>query len=133
MEFYNEEVNGGDMLNPYELDNSRIQENATFVKWLVETVDSPYHYYEGTNRPYYPPVSDRKTVTNKLAKGKDLPTAMVVRDSFSTHIYSFFNQTFGEVYWQELWDYNFDKSWIKECKPDYYIVLVTERNIGIIS
>ena len=133
VEFYNEEVNGGDMLNPYELDNSRIQENATFVKWLVETVDSPYHYYEGTNRPYYPPVSDRKTVTNKLAKGKDLPTAMVVRDSFSTHIYSFFNQTFGEVYWQELWDYNFDKSWIKECKPDYYIVLVTERNIGSIS
>ena len=133
VEFYNEVVNGGDIVTAYDLPSELIQENATFVKWLVETVDSPYTYYEGTNRPYYPPITDQKTVKNKLAGDKDLPTAMVIRDSFSTHMYPFFNQSFGKVYWQTLWDYNFDEKWIKQCKPDYYIVLITERNIDSIS
>ena len=70
---------------------------------------------------------------NHLSGGKDLPTAMVVRDSFATNMYQFFNQTFGEVYWQGQSDYKFDEKWIEKCKPDYYIVLITERNIGSIS
>lgn len=133
VEFYNEVVNGGDIVTAYDLEASLIQENATFVRWLVEAVDSPYTFYEGTNRPYYPPVNEQKTVTNHLAKSKDLPTAMVVRDSFATNMYQFFNQTFGEVYWHMQADYIIDEQWIEECKPDYYIVLVTERNIKSIS
>lgn len=133
IEFYNEVVNGGDIVTAYDLDSALIQENATFVRWLVEAVDSPYTFYEGTNRPYYPPVNEEKTVKNHLAVGKDLPTAMVVRDSFATNMYQYFNQTFGEVYWQGQSDYKFDKKWIEECKPDYYIVLITERNIDSIS
>ena len=58
---------------------------------------------------------------------------MVVRDSFATNMYQFFNQTFGEVYWHMQADYIIDEQWIEECKPDYYIVLVTERNIKSIS
>ncbi len=133
VEFYNEVVDGGDIVVAYDLESSRIQENATFVNWLVQTVDNPYTFYEGTNRPYYPPISDQKTVSNHHAGGKDVPSAMIIRDSFSTHMYPFFNQTFSEVYWQDLWNYNFDQKWITECKPDYYIVLITERNIGSIS
>ncbi len=134
IEFYNEVVNGGDIVTAYDLDSALIQENATFVRWLVEAVDSPYTFYEGTNRPYYPPVNEQKTVKNHLADNrKDLPTAMVVRDSFATNMYQYFNQTFGEVYWQGQSDYKFDKQWIEECKPDYYIVLITERNIDSIS
>ena len=133
VEFYKEEVNGGDIVSAYELDAELIKENATFVRWLVEAVDSPYTFYEGTNRPYYPPVNDEKTVTNHLADGKDLPTAMVMRDSFATNMYQFFNQTFGEVYWQRQADYLFDEQLVIDCKPDYFIVLVTERNIGSIS
>ena len=52
IEFYNEVVNGGDIVTAYDLDSALIQENATFVRWLVEAVDSPYTFYEGTNRPY---------------------------------------------------------------------------------
>ena len=133
VEFYNEVVNGGDIVTAYDLDCTLIQENATFVRWLVEAVDSPYTFYEGTNRPYYPPVNEQKTVTNHLAVSDDLPTAMIVRDSFATNMYQFFNQTFGEVYWQGQSDYAFDKKWITECQPDYYIVLITERNIDSIS
>jgi len=133
IEFYNQVVNGGDIVTAYDLDSKLIQENATFVRWLVEAVDSPYTFYEGTNRPYYPPVNEQKTVKNHLAAGKDLPTAMVVRDSFATNMYQYFNQTFGEIYWQGQSDYVFDKKWIAECKPDYYIVLITERNIDSIS
>lgn len=133
IEFYNEVVNGGDIVTAYDLDCTLIQENATFVRWLVEAVDSPYTFYEGTNRPYYPPVNEQKTVKNHLASGKNLPTAMIVRDSFATNMYQYFNQTFGEVYWQGQSDYIFSEKWITECKPDYYIVLITERNIGSIS
>lgn len=133
IEFYNQVVNGGDIVTAYDLDCTLIQENATFVRWLVEAVDSPYTFYEGTNRPYYPPVNEQKTVKNHLAGGRDLPTAMVVRDSFATNMYQYFNQTFGEIYWQGQSDYVFDKKWITECKPDYYIVLITERNIDSIS
>ncbi len=133
IEFYNEVVNGGDIVSAYDLPNELIQENATFVRWLVEAVDSPYTFYEGTNRPYYPPVNEEKTVSNYLAKGKDVPTAMIVRDSFATNMYQFFNQTFSEIYWQAQSDYKFDKKWIEECKPDYFIVLITERNIESIS
>ena len=133
VEFYNQVVNGGDIVSAYDLPNELIQENATFVRWLVEAVDSPYTFYEGTNRPYYPPVNEEKTVKNHLSGGKDLPTAMVVRDSFATNMYQFFNQTFDEVYWQAQSDYKFDEKRIKQCKPDYYIVLITERNIGSIS
>lgn len=133
VEFYNEVVNGGDIVTAYDLDSHLIQENATFVRWLVEAVDSPYTFYEGTNRPYYPPVNEQKTVKNHLSQGRDLPTAMIMRDSFATNMYQFFNQTFGEVYWQGQSDYMFDKKLIARCKPDYFIVLITERNIESIS
>lgn len=133
IEFYNQVVNGGDIVTAYDLDCTLIQENATFVRWLVDAVDSPYTFYEGTNRPYYPPVNEQKTVKNPLIPEKELPTAMVVRDSFATNMYQFFNQTFREIYWQGQSDYMFNEKWITQCKPDYYIVLVTERNIDSIS
>ena len=112
-----------------ELKNSLIQEVATFGKFLIEAVDKPDLYYTNRNELNFDPVKGTKTVTNTLTDA-DLPTAIVIRDSFGTNMYPYLNNAFSEVYYQSMWDYKFNKSYIERTNPDYYIVLVAERNIS---
>lgn len=128
-EFYTKEVDAGDMMTHLELKNSLIQEVATFGKFLIEAVDKPDLYYTNRNELNFDPVKGTKTVTNTLSDA-DLPTAMVIRDSFGTNMYPYLNNAFSEVYYQSMWDYKFNKSYIERTNPDYYIVLVAERNIS---
>ncbi|MCQ2432996.1 MAG: hypothetical protein MJ175_10385 [Clostridia bacterium] len=132
-EFYHKYIVGGDMMTHGGIDNNLFHENGTFVKWLTKAVANPDVYLElfgePTNQMSFVPVQDTETVKNKLNKDKKLPTAMIIRDSFSANCYGYLNNAFSEVYWQAMWDYDFDKSYIKETKPDYYIVLIAERNI----
>ncbi|MBE6611184.1 MAG: DUF4358 domain-containing protein [Ruminococcaceae bacterium] len=131
LEFYNKEVDAGDMMTHLELKNSLIKENATFVKWLTDrTGDNPNIYVDNRNELIFDPVNQTKTIINWKKDGKELPTAMVIRDSYSTNIYTYINTCFSEVYWQNMWSYKFDQQYIKEKKPDYYIILLTERNLG---
>lgn len=128
-EFYTKEVDAGDMMTHLELKNSLIQEVATFGKFLIPAVDKPDYYYNNRNELDFNPVKNTKTVTNTLSDA-DLPTAMVIRDSFGTNIYPYLNNAFSEVYYQSMWDYKFNKKYIEQTNPDYYIVLVAERNIS---
>lgn len=127
-EFYTKKVDGGDMLTHLEIKNSLIQEVATFGNFLITPVDKPNYYYNNRNELNFDPVKNTKTVKNNVSDG-DLPTAMVIRDSFGTNIYPYLNNAFSEVYYQSMWDYKFDKNYIESTNPDYYIVLVAERNI----
>ena len=128
-EFYNEEAIAGDMMTHLELQNSLLHENATFVKWLTKSVSNPDIYVKDSVELDFTPVQDTKTVKNHVdPEGK--PTAMIVRDSFSTNIYGYVNNSFSEVYWQNIWNYKFDKDYIENTNPDYYIYIVAERNIG---
>ncbi len=129
IEFYNKEADGGDMLTHLELDNSLIKEYATFDRWLVESGDSPNFYVDNSTELNYDPIRGSLTKTNPTTGDRELPTAMIIRDSFSTPIYGYLNTVFSEVYWQSMWNYKFDKEQIAKNKPDYYIVLLTERNI----
>ena len=133
LEFYKKRIVGGDMMTHGGIENNLFHETATFVKWLTPAVSNPNVYLtlydEPTNQMDFTPVQGRDTVKNRLVKDKKLPTAMIIRDSFSANCYGYLNNSFSEVYWQDMWDYNFDKNYIKETKPDYYIVLVAERNI----
>ena len=128
-EFYNKESMSGDMMVHLQLQNSLLHENGTFVKWLTKAVSNPDVYVKGSVQLDFSPVQDTQTVSNRLdPKGK--PTAMIVRDSFSTNIYGYVNNSFSEVYWQNMWNYKFDKDYIENTNPDYYIYIVAERNIG---
>lgn len=128
-EFYNKESMSGDMMVHLQLQNSLLHENGTFVKWLTKAVSNPDVYVKGSVQLDFSPVQDTKTVRNRLdPEGK--PTAMIVRDSFSTNIYGYVNNSFSEVYWQNMWNYKFDKDYIENTNPDYYIYIVAERNIG---
>ena len=128
-EFYNKESMSGDMMVHLLLQNSLLHENGTFVKWLTKAVSNPDVYVKGSVQLDFSPVQDTQTVSNRLdPEGK--PTAMIVRDSFSTSIYGYVNNSFSEVYWQNMWNYKFDKDYIENTNPDYYIYIVAERNIG---
>ena len=128
-EFYNKESTSGDMMVHLQLQNSLLHENGTFVKWLTKAVSNPDVYVKGSVQLDFSPVQDTQTVSNRLdPEGK--PTAMIVRDSFSTNIYGYVNNSFSEVYWQNMWNYKFDKDYIENTNPDYYIYIVAERNIG---
>lgn len=128
-EFYNKESMSGDMMVHLLLQNSLLHENGTFVKWLTKAVSNPDVYVKGSVQLDFSPVQDTQTVSNRLdPEGK--PTAMIVRDSFSTNIYGYVNNSFSEVYWQNMWNYKFDKDYIENTNPDYYIYIVAERNIG---
>ena len=127
--FYNKESMSGDMMVHLLLQNSLLHENGTFVKWLTKAVSNPDVYVKGSVQLDFSPVQDTQTVRNRLdPEGK--PTAMIVRDSFSTNIYGYVNNSFSEVYWQNMWNYKFDKDYIENTNPDYYIYIVAERNIG---
>lgn len=128
-EFYNKESMSGDMMVHLQLQNSLLHENGTFVKWLTKAVSNPDVYVKGSVQLDFSPVQDTQTVRNRLdPEGK--PTAMIVRDSFSANIYGYVNNSFSEVYWQNMWNYKFDKDYIENTNPDYYIYIVAERNIG---
>ena len=128
-EFYNKESMSGDMMVHLLLQNSLLHENGTFVKWLTKAVSNPDVYVKGSVQLDFSPVQDTQTVSNRLDPEGKL-TAMIVRDSFSTNIYSYVNNSFSEVYWQNMWNYKFDKDYIENTNPDYYIYIVAERNIG---
>ena len=100
-----------------------------FYKCLTKAVSNPDVYVKGSVQLDFSPVQDTQTVRNRLdPEGK--PTAMIVRDSFSTNIYGYVNNSFSEAYWQNMWNYKFDKDYIENTNPDYYIYIVAERNIG---
>ena len=128
LEFYHKWVSCGDMFTHLGIQNSLVQEYATFVKWLVPTVSNPEIYEPNMTQLTFDRINSTTTIKNTISDA-DLPTAMIIRDSFSTNIYSFLNNAFAETYWQAMWDYKLDYDYIERTNPDYYIILITERNI----
>lgn len=128
-EFYHEEVIAGDMMTHLEIDNKLLTEYDSFVRWNIPAVSNPHLYKTKSNELVFDPVSGTTTVKNNISEG-ELPTAMIIRDSFSTNMYGYLNNAFSAVYWQSMWDYKFDKGYIERTNPDYYIILIAERNIG---
>ncbi len=128
--FYKESVIAGDMMTHLEIRNDLLRENCTFVEWLFETKNNPQLYMEGKNELDYTPVKEQQTIQNDTAGSLDLPSAMIIRDSFSTNIFGYLNNAFSEVHWRYMWDYSFKKDDIKRAMPDYVIYLVGEKSLG---
>lgn len=93
------------------------------------------------NQIYLKPFFDDKTIkleTNMFYKNKSINElryknpdkpfkVLVFRDSFTTALIPFFNQTFGECTY--IWSHDFDKELIQQEKPDIVIMEYVERYI----
>ena len=62
-----------------------------------------------------------------------LPSAIMLRDSYSTHLFPFMSEHFSSLYCEEMWDYSLDYELVARLSPDYIIYIVCERNISSIS
>ncbi|MCI8589309.1 MAG: hypothetical protein HFE77_01125 [Clostridiales bacterium] len=71
--------------------------------------------------------SGRATVSNP--NGAGLPSALILRDSFSVPAYDMVNDRFSTVYWQPSHDYTFPTDAILSARPDYVIYIVAEQNL----
>ena len=126
-EFYNKEVNVGDMAVHQEIDEPLLRENTTFANFLWDINPNPEIYIsDNSNLLTHDLISNTHTINNN---DPDLPTAVLLRDSFGSSIYSMISDRLSIAYWQAMWNYSFDKRAIKDINPDYYIYVVTERNI----
>ncbi len=128
--FYKERVIAGDMMTHLEIQNDLLSENCTFVEWLFEEENNPPLYMEGKNELDYTPIKDQQTRVNPAVGDRELPSAMIIRDSFSTNIFGYLCNAFSEIHWRSMWDYSFKKADIKRAMPDYLIYLVAEKSLG---
>lgn len=128
--FYEKSVIAGDMMTHLEIENDLLSENCTFVEWLFEEENNPPLYMEGKNELDYTPIKDQQTRVNPNVGDRTLPSAMIIRDSFSTNIFGYLCNGFSEIHWRAMWDYSFKKADIKRAMPDYVIYLVAEKSLG---
>lgn len=130
LRFYTKEVEAGDMMTHFEVPNALVSETATFAEWLVDYPNRPNIYVDNRCEIDNHLVSGHKVVENPNAEGKNLPSAMIIRDSFSFNAFAFFNQSFSRIHWNSTWDYQFKKVDIKKAEVDYLIYLVSEKSLG---
>lgn len=128
--FYKQVVTAGDMMTHLEIPNRLLSENCTFVEWLNDLPNNPPLYMDGKNELDFTPVRDGQKIVNPNAEGKTLPRAMIIRDSFSTNLFGYVNQSFAEISWRPMWDYSFSKVEISRFDPDYVIYIVGEKTLG---
>ncbi len=59
----------------------------------------------------------------------ELPNAYVLRDSYSTQMYDILADGFNNTYFQGMWGFSYNKTDIENCKADYVIYIIVERNL----
>ena len=129
MRFYTQEVEAGDMMTYFGIENHLVPETATFVEWLIDCPNRIEFYKPNRAENENSVISKARTVTNPNAKGKNMPSVMFIRDSYSFGIHSFINQSFSKIYWNSTWDYQFKKNDIKKADVDYLVYIISEKNM----
>ncbi len=103
-----------------------------------------YAYYRmfNVNVPISVTSSPRYVTTDKLSyhnlmtpektirtNNSELPSCLVMRDSFSTQIYDILAERMNTTHYLGMWDYTWDNSRIFNEKPDYVIYILSEWNL----
>ena len=140
-EFYNQEVNFGDIYATLGLNLSDLRETTTFANFKFD----PPHYNADYNtghvnlydqdctlkmsaRLIHARVSFAHTTKTNLT-GLNLPSVYVFRDSFEGSLHAFYTDRFSTATFKSMWNYNFNASEIAKLNPDYIIYIVSERTI----
>lgn len=103
---------------------SRIKETVRFLKSetklrAVGIADKP----DTIDRSVY------AGVLESAVNDAGLPTAVMIRDSYSANLFPLVCEHFSYLYCQRMWDYEPDYGRIAEIRPDYVIYVVCERNL----
>ena len=102
-----------------------LTETVKFLKPLFELkAKGVENKPDSIDRSLYSDVLESKT------EDEDLPSALMIRDSYSANLFPFICEHFRRLYCQSMWDYEPDYEKITEIKPDYVIYVICERNIG---
>lgn len=120
-------VPGGDMASFLGVDLNRVKEEGVFVRYKGQL-------HSGINKDYTMNFenawfSDRHVFT---IDDDSLPTMVMYRDSFTTNMMSFLAEKFSYSHFTPMSDNYFDIELIKEIQPDYIIVEIVERNLGVL-
>ena len=129
LRFYTQEVEAGDMMTYFGIENHLVPETATFVEWLIDCPNRIEFYKQNRVENENSVIQKNRVVTNPNVGDKNLPSVMFIRDSYSFGIHSFINQSFSTVYWNYTWDYQFKKNDIKKADVDYLVYLISEKNM----
>lgn len=126
--FYEEDRIAGDMCTHLEIPNESLHEMTTVCDLLFDSPYDPDFFMPGKNEVEHSVTSDAHRIVNK-DKSRDLPRAMIYRDSFSSAIEAMANDTFSVTNWRDMWSYQLEPNVIKSTQTDYVIYLIAERNI----
>ena len=77
--------------------------------------------------------SDSMTWENVVrTNNTDLPSCIVMRDSYSTQIYDLIAERMNQTHYLGMWNYTWDNSLINSEKPDYVIYILAEWNLDAV-
>ncbi len=89
-------------------------------------------YWDNSCRSYFKNVEHDHEVINSVSGG-NLPSAYIIRDSFSNQLYNMINERFSKVTWESMWSYRVSTSDINDANPDYVIIICSERVLGDVA
>lgn len=115
---------GGDLTNFLGVDTGIVTEYKTFCKPNYKNRATITNYFTG--KPGYVYSDQIKCVVDD----PELPNAIMICDSFGANLLDFVTDAFGVLVRQAMWEYKTDINLISEVKPDYYIQVMVERNMG---
>lgn len=122
----------GDMTYYLAMSQSKVKEYAyyrTFDFDAPSQVTKTNRYRSKTMLCY----SDEVTYENVIDTNRDdLPSCVVIRDSYSTQIYDLIAERMDKTHYLGMWGYRWDQSIMASEKPDYVIYVVAEWNLDAI-
>ena len=115
---------GGDLAEFLKIEK-RVSERVPHLSPLYKsTIITEYYKPDTISRP--------EQTSDLLSESSDtsLPSAYMIRDSYSMQMIPYIGEHFSKLYYEEMWNYEFDLEVLKELKPDYVIMVCAERNVG---
>lgn len=122
----------GDMTYYLAMSQSKVKEYAyyrTFNFSAPSVVTETPRYCSETMLCYNDKVTWENTINTKR---EDLPSCVVIRDSYSTQIYDLIAERMNKTHYLGMWGYRWDQSLMASEKPDYVIYVVAEWNLDAI-
>ena len=128
----NDYYKSGDMAYYLGLSRFGIKEYSyyrTFDIPIPKSITLVNRYTSEQSLTYSDDVTYERTIyTSDLS----LPSAIVMRDSYSTQMYDILAERMNKTHYSGMWNYTWDNSRIKSVKPDYVIYIVAEWNLDSI-
>jgi hypothetical protein len=122
---------GGDMAYYLEYDDEVMSEyNVARIPLfdMPRSISQVRRYVSESKLTYD---SDTMPAARTINTGRaELPSAMVLRDSYSTQIYDILAERFDKTVYKSMWSFSFNAQEVKSSGVDYVIYILTERNIG---